>query len=116
MDELIGKVIVFLFIGGFIYGLIRQIKHTITIQKVKKTALPKYSRLLIGNYLMCISFFGFIISFLLNVFVGMQIVRSNDFITSNTTCLSCFVFLLTLLMAKYWVIPKNINQTTYFVK
>jgi len=109
MDEFIGKIIMFIFICGFIYGLIRQIKYTLTIQKADKSALPKYSRLLIGNYLMCISFLGFIISFLLNVFVGLQIIRLSEFyLTSNTTCLSCFVFLLTLLIAKFLIIPRTI--------
>ena len=106
MDDVIGYVAVAFLIIGCIYGLVRQIQHTLTIQKSNKTVVPKYKRSLFGNYLMCVSLFGFLISYILNVLVAMQIIKSS-IITSDNTGFSCFIFLLVLLIAKFRVLPKN---------
>lgn len=55
VDE-IGYVVVVFFIIGLTYGLVKQVQHTLTIQKFDKTD----------------SLLGFLISYLLNVFVALQ--------------------------------------------
>ncbi|MFJ8262938.1 hypothetical protein ACIQ4I_13440 [Rummeliibacillus sp. NPDC094406] len=103
MDDIIGNLVVIFVIIGFTYGLVKQLQHTITIHK---TVGFKCNRLLIGNYLKNAALFGFIISFLLNVLVGLQIIQSNS-ITSDTTGFSCTLFLLGFFIAEFWVIPKR---------
>lgn len=71
VDE-IGYVVVVFFIIGLTYGLVKQVQHTLTIQKFDKTDSPHYRRSLLGNYLTCVSLLGFLISYLLNVFVALQ--------------------------------------------
>src|SRR4051794_31816595 len=109
MVDVIGYVLAAFLLIGFTYVLVRQIQHTLTIQKANKTDVPNYRRSLFGNYLTCVSFLGFLISYLLNVLVAMQIIQSN-IITSDNTGFSCFVFLLVLLIAEFEVIPKSCGQ------
>jgi hypothetical protein len=109
MDDVIGYVVVGFLISGFTYGLVRQIKHTLTIRKANKTEVSNYSRTLFGNYITCLSLFGFLFSYMLNILVAMRIIQSN-ILTSNYTAFSCFVFLLVLLIAKFGVIPKSRKQ------
>lgn len=90
LDEIIGYVIVVFLITGFTYGFVRQIQHTLTIRKANKTAVSNYRRTLFGNYITCLSFCGFLISYMLNVLVAMRIIQSN-ILTSNNTIFSCFV-------------------------
>lgn len=108
MNEGIGYVVVALLIIGFTYGLVKQVQHTIAVQNSNKTV--NYKRTLLGNYLTCISFAGFLISFILNVSVAMQIIQSGA-ITSNNTSASCFMFLAILLIAKFGITPKKPRQT-----
>ena len=94
--------IVALFILGSTYGLIKQLQLTMNIQRNNKSD----RRLVIGNYLTSISFAGFIISFVLNVLVAIQVIQSNT-ITSINTSVSCSFFLLALLISRFLITPKN---------
>ncbi|WP_017380497.1 hypothetical protein [Paenisporosarcina sp. TG-14] len=109
MDDSIGYVMVVFVIIGTTYGLVRQIQHIMTIQRLRKTDLSNYKRTLIGYYLESVSLLGFLISFTLNVLVGIQIIQSN-LVTSDKTVLSCFIFLGIFLITKLIVIPKNSKQ------
>ena len=104
MEEVISYLVVVILIIGFIYGLVRQIQHTLTMKKNQK--IVQYKRILVGNCLSSISFAGFLLSFILNILVYMQFIHSNS-ITSNGTALSCFVFLGILFIAKFGVIPRS---------
>ncbi len=104
--EVIGYAIVMFLIICFTYGLVRQIQHTLSIQKANETAIYKYRRTLVGNYIVCVSFLGFLISYVLNILVAIPIIQST-ILTSDTTALSCFLFLVVLLIAKFGVIPKK---------
>ncbi|MCJ8007249.1 hypothetical protein ACFFF5_07065 [Lederbergia wuyishanensis] len=106
MDDVIGYVVVVFLIIGCIYGLVRQIQHTLTIQKSNKTFVPNDNKSLFGNYLISVSLLGFLISYILNVLVAMQIIKLS-IITADNTAISCFIFLLVLLIAKFGVLPKN---------
>ncbi|ATP40390.1 hypothetical protein CSE16_10205 [Solibacillus sp. R5-41] len=112
MVDVIGYVVVMLFIIGFTYGLVRQVQYTLTIQKANSFGVSNYRRLLFGNYLTCVSLLGFLVSFILNVLVAIQIIQLN-LLTSNNTGFSCFVFLLILLIAKFRVIPKNSKRNEF---
>ena len=109
MVDVIGYVVVMLLIIGFTYGLVKQVQHTLIIQKANKSGVSNYRRLLFGNYLTCVSSLGFLVSYTLNVLVAMQIIQLN-LLTSDNTGFSCFVFLLILLIAKFRVIPKIVNE------
>ncbi len=102
MNDTIGYAIVALFIMGSTYGLIKQLQLTMNIQRNNKSD----RRLVIGNYLTSISFAGFIISFILNVLVAIQVIQSST-ITSNNTSVSCVFFLLVLLVSRFLITPKN---------
>lgn len=106
LDEIIGYAVVVFLITSFTYGFVRQIQHTLTILKANKTALSNYRRTLFGNYIKCLSFGGFLISYILNVLVAMRIIQSN-ILTSNNTVFTCFIFLVVLLIAKFGVIPRS---------
>ncbi|KAA0955484.1 hypothetical protein FQ087_12795 [Sporosarcina sp. ANT_H38] len=112
MDDVIGYVVVVFLIIGFAYGLVRQIQHTLTIQNANKTDVSNYRRTLFGNYVTCISFLGFLFSYILNVLLAMQLIQSN-ILTSDNTGFSCFIFLLVLLIAKFGVISKNRKQNEF---
>lgn len=109
MDDLIGYVVVVIIILGISYGLVIQIKNTMDTRKVNKTRFSNYKRSLLGNYITCMSLLGFLISYILNVLVGLQIIESKS-ITSDSTVISCFVFILVLIISKLFIIPKNSNQ------
>lgn len=109
MDDVIGYVVVILLIIGFTYGLFKQVQHTLPIQKTNRPDVSNYRRLLFGTYLTCASFFGFLVSYILNVLVAMQVIQLN-LLTSDNTGFSCFVFLLILLIAKFGIIPKNCSR------
>jgi phosphotransferase system glucose/maltose/N-acetylglucosamine-specific IIC component len=102
VNDTIGYAIVALFIMGSTYGLIKQLQLTMNIQRNNKSD----RRLVIGNYLTSISFAGFIISFILNVLVAIQVIQSST-ITSNNTSVSCVFFLLVLLVSRFLITPKN---------
>jgi len=106
MDDLMGYVVVVFIILGISYGLVRQIKNTLSIRKDNKTSFSNYKKSLLGNYIACMSLLGFLISYILNVLVGLQIIVSNS-ITSVSTVISCFVFILVLIITKLFIIPKN---------
>ncbi len=112
VDEIIGYVVVVFLITGFTYGFVRQLQHTLTLHKADKTAVLNDRRTLFGNYIACLSFGGFLISYMLNVLVAMRIIHSS-ILTSNNTSFSCFVFLAVLLIAKFGVIPKRCRQMSY---
>ena len=109
MVDVTGYLMVVFLLIVFIYGSVRQIQHTVTMQKANKTDIPDYKRSLFGNYVTSISSIGFLISYLLNVLVGIQIIQSN-IVTSDNSSFSCFIFLLVLLIAKFGIIPKNRSQ------
>ena len=102
MNDIIGYAIVALFILGSTYGLIKQLQLTMNIQRNNKSD----RRLVIGNYLTSISFVGFIISFVLNVLVAIQVIQSST-ITSINTSVSCSFFLMALLISGFLITPKN---------
>lgn len=109
MDEVIGYLMVTIFIIGATYGLYRQIQHTFKIKKSQRTV--NYKRLLLGSYLTSISYAGFLISFVLNVLVmSFQFIHSN-IITSNSTAASCFIFFVVLLISKFGITPRNSGQS-----
>lgn len=112
VDEIIGYAVVVFLITCFTYGFVRQLQHTLTFRKADKTAVSNYKRTLFGNYITCLSFGGFLISYMLNVLVTMRIIQST-ILTSNNTSFSCFVFLVVLLIAKFGVIPKCRKQMSY---
>ncbi|MGE7838253.1 hypothetical protein [Viridibacillus arvi] len=106
MGDVIGYVVVILIIISFIYGLFKQFQHTLTIQKANRPDVSNFRWLLFGNYLTCVLFLGFLVSFILNVLIAMQVIQLN-LLTSDNTGFSCFLFLLILLFAKSGSIPKN---------
>jgi hypothetical protein len=101
MDDTIGYAVVTIFIIGSIYSLVKQIQQTYSMQNGSKSN----KRLLFGNYLSIFSLLGFIISYVLNVLGGLEVIHS-DSITSNSTDISCFLFLLVLLIARFIITPK----------
>ncbi|WP_062106826.1 hypothetical protein [Bacillus niameyensis] len=103
MDEMFGYAFVFLLISGFSYGLIKQIQYTIHLRKVASND----KRRLYGNYLYCFSFAGFLIYFTLNV----TAIIPSTVVTSESTGLACFIFLIILIIAKYKIIPKSLEPT-----
>lgn len=107
MDEVIGYLVVSIFIFGGIYGLILQVQHTMVIRKLTKNA--KYKRLVIGNYISCLAIAGFLLFFILNVFVNMQLIQSQ-IVTSNATSIGCFIFIVMLLFSKFVITPRDRNK------
>ncbi|MEK3886768.1 hypothetical protein [Bacillus sp. FSL K6-3431] len=108
MVDTLSYFVVVMLIIGFAYGLIRQIQHTFNIRNVNKSVFLNYRRSLIGNYLCCVSYAGFIIAYTLNILVASRLLATT-FFTSNNTSLSCFIFILLLLVAKFGIIPKRSN-------
>src|SRR5690625_5673636 len=84
----------FLVIAVFIllsYGLMKQIKQTITIQTSDKSLGYRYKRAVIGNYVTSIAFLIFSILLMLNI---------TNTISENHTALTSYVLLVSLLISK----------------
>ncbi len=98
----------FLGVGIFIslisYGLFLQIQHLLTIRKNEKYA--KNRRLMLGNYLTCFSIAGFLTSFILNVFVYLQLIHSY-IVTSISTNTFCLIFLFAIITSKFLITPRD---------
>ncbi|TKH07441.1 hypothetical protein FC682_00710 [Peribacillus simplex] len=94
---------------GFTYGLIRQFRHCVSIRNGNKSEYVHYKRVLIGNYLICLSYSGFLFSYILNSLLSSRIIPAS-FITSDNTSFCCFGFLTLLLIAKFGIIPKENEQ------
>lgn len=106
MEDIIGYLFVVFILIGITYGFVKQLQYSLTIQRTDTKGILNYNRLLYGNYLASFSMFGFIISYILNVLIALQIIK-YDIVTSDITALSCFIFLLVLLIAKLLIIPKS---------
>ncbi|SEL35384.1 hypothetical protein SAMN04488700_0591 [Carnobacterium iners] len=104
MNSLISNAVVALFISSLFYILIRQVKQTVSIQKKRKLDISKRS--LIGSYLATFSMAGFLLAFILNVLIFLQLFPSTN-LTSNNTAIACFLLLLVLLISKYRITPKE---------
>ena len=109
MDDSISYVMVAFIIIGTTYSLVRQIQHILIIQNVYKSVLSNHKRSLFAYYLACGSLFGFLISYILNIFVATQLIQSN-LVKSDTTALSCFIFLTVYIITKWLVIPRIRDQ------
>lgn len=112
MEDIFGYVMVCLVALLFFFELIRQIKETRTIQKAGETAARKYKRLIFGEYLAIFSLTGFLVSFVFNVLIGLQIYYS-DVLTSDNTAFACFISLLFLLIARFGIIPKKMLKNRF---
>ncbi|WP_349729862.1 hypothetical protein [Peribacillus frigoritolerans] len=109
IEAIISFLIIVMLIIAFTYGLIIQIRQIVSIRKGKKSQYAHYKRLLIGNYLVCLSYSGFLFSYILNSLLASRIIPAS-FITSDNTSFCCFSFLAILLIAKFGIIPKENEQ------
>ncbi|MGE6612880.1 hypothetical protein ACQKFG_20520 [Peribacillus sp. NPDC076916] len=109
IEAIISFLIIVMLIIAFTYGLIIQIRQIVSIRKGKKSQYAHYKRLLIGNYLVCLSYSGFLFSYILNSLLASRIIPAS-FITSDNTSFFCFSFLAILLIAKFGIIPKENEQ------
>lgn len=105
--DVMGYLVVSIFIIGVSYGLIHQIQLLLTIKKNDKA--PNYRRLMFAYYLTCFSIAGFLVSFILNVLVYLQFIHPQ-IVTSNGTNLSCFIFLFVLFVSKFVIRPRSYNK------
>lgn len=109
MNEVFEYMVVAVLIMGFAVSFIKEIQLTVRLQKMKGTLSQSYKRILIGHCVICIALISFIVSYLLNICVAMQII-SSSIITSNSTSISCIVSLILLLIAKLVIVPQNNGQ------
>ncbi|WHY56192.1 hypothetical protein [Peribacillus simplex] len=108
-EAIIDFLIAVMLIIGFTYGLIRQFRQCVNIRKGNKTEYAHYKRKLIGNDLVCLSYSGFLFSYILNSLLASRIIPAS-FITSDNTSFCCFSFLAILLIAKFGIVPKENEQ------
>lgn len=108
-EAIIDFVIAVILIIGFTYGLIRQFRHCVSIRKGNKSEYVHYKRALVGNYLVCLSYSGFLFSYILNSLLASRIIQAS-FVTSDNTSFCSFSFLAILLIAKFGIIPKEKEQ------
>lgn len=108
-EAIISFLIIVMLIIAFTYGLIRQIRQIVSIRKGNKSDYVHYKRTVVGNYLSCISYAGFLIAYILNVLLASRIILSV-FFTSDNTSFSCFIFFALLLIAKFGIIPNDSKQ------
>lgn len=102
--DVIGFLVVTIFIIGVSYSLVFQIQQLLTVKHNDKT--PQYRRLMFAHYLTCFSIVGFLVSFILNVLVYLQFIYSQ-LVTSNSTNISCLIFFLMLFTSKFVITPRT---------
>ncbi|WP_315076494.1 hypothetical protein [uncultured Clostridium sp.] len=102
MSDIIGYIIIIVFIGGLSYGFIRQIKETSYVMKMNKFT----NRAVIGNLICSISYGTFLISYILNVLITLEGLELS-IITCENTSFSCGIFLVISLISKYIIVHGN---------
>jgi len=112
MDDLLGYAVAALFALGFIYAFIKQVKQTVIIRNENK--VKDYKRLLVGNYITSIALGGFLLSYIVNLFIGIQWIAPN-IIGSGDAILSCFIFLVILVIARFVVTSEENKQNKLLV-
>lgn len=95
-----------LFILIFIYGLAKQLKQSVLLQKTVSPSSSFNKRLLIGNHLFSFAFAGFVIVLVLNALVYTEVLPQTQS-AGNTVSLAGFLFVLLMFVFKFAVIPKN---------
>lgn len=101
MLDIVGYIVIVLFLGACIYGLVLQIKETIAIRSSKKSS----RRVLAGNLICSISYLGFIIFFVINILSAIKIIQISEDINRNIS-IGCWVFVMGILGGKYCIVPK----------
>ncbi|ENH98465.1 hypothetical protein J416_00125 [Gracilibacillus halophilus YIM-C55.5] len=102
--DIIGYMMVSIFIFGVLYGFVLQIQYLLTIKQNEKLSVNR--RLLYGHYLTCISMAGFLVTFILNILVSLEMIHSQ-IVTSHSTNIICLIFLFVLFTAKFIITPRN---------
>ncbi|WP_217587629.1 hypothetical protein [Lentibacillus saliphilus] len=102
MTIVISYTIVILLAIFFSYILMQEVRFLLKIHK-NKEVISK--RVLVARYITTFSIAGFLISFILNIAIYVQIFNS-DMLTSNITAIACFLFVLVILILEYGIIPK----------
>ena len=95
-----------LFIAGFAYGLIVQIKKSLFIVKSVSWHTTSNKRVIFGNHLYTLTLAGFVLSLIVNLLVFNQYIPQPHG-TANTASLSAFVCLLGMFIAPLGIMPKE---------
>ena len=112
MNDLLGYAVAALFAVGFIYAFIKQVKQTIIIRN--ETKVKDCKRLLVGNYITSIALGGFLLSYIASLFIRIQWIAPN-IIASGDAIISCFIFLVILVIARFLIISEENKQNKLLV-
>lgn len=103
MNDVIGYCIVGILVIGFTWGFVLQLQQLRHIRKNKEMFRKK---VVYGHYVRCIAYAGFLTAYILNILIAVELVQ-NVFFTDTYTSLGCFLFLVILLLANLFMIPKK---------
>jgi nitrate/nitrite transporter NarK len=99
-------VIPVLFICLFIYGYVKQVQQSVLLHKTVSPNHPFNKRLVLGNHLYSFSFGGFVSLLILNGFFYLGMLPQTQQI-GNTISLVSILFLLSMFISKFVIIPKD---------
>lgn len=103
MNDVIGYCIVGILVIGFAWGFVLQLQQ---LRQIRKTKEMFQKKVVYGHYIRFIAYAGFLTAYILNILIAVQLVP-NAFFTDNNTSLGCFLFLVILLLANLFMIPKK---------
>ena len=92
---------------GFTYGFIGQILEARRARKSPRES--GFKRTAVVQYLCCAFYLGFLVSYLLNLFISWKNPEIKG-LTSDNTGFSCLVFLILLVVVKFIILPKIRKQ------
>ncbi|SIS45619.1 hypothetical protein [Salimicrobium flavidum] len=101
MNEVIGYIVITLFMGGLMYSLF----HHISLFSTLKNASGN-SRALLAAYLSTIAIAGFLIAFLWNIGIYAGFLPSSV-ISGSVANAACFLFVGLLVISKFFVAPRE---------
>lgn len=108
MDELIGKVVVFAIVLLLTFATIRQFSYTKSLKDLKGN--PLYSKQLKRKHiLLTVSLFGILLSYTLNICIGLNIISGLSFL-SDITAKAMFLSIIVYFYTKYVMKPHRQQQ------
>ena len=108
LDELIGKVVVFVIVLLLTFAFYNQFKYTKSIENVKGNAL--FSKQLKRKHkIMTVSLLGILVFYTMNICIGLNIISSLSF-SSDFMAIGFFVSVVVYLYAKFAMNLQRIQQ------
>ncbi len=105
MDNIVSSFIMGIFVVYLIFKLARQIKETLYVRRIIKPSDYEKKIILRSNYIHIILYGAFVVVYVLNVLLSLNIIAIS-FITIDLINILSVITILVLLIGEFIIIPK----------